>query len=187
MIIWLNANAVAIEAVASVVTVLVSIILAAITWRYVRLTSKLADVAKLQVQLQYQLQDTKRIRLLGITTQLLSVLKSLPSDQSDPEVDRRIRQSVSLQEFDFDGFCELAADVGVVASQWASRATPQIKYICQAVEGVRSTSFGERFDDYNRFAWREWSASMTFALEALRAINHELDELSLKEKASESN
>lgn len=43
---WLNANAPAIQAIAALASVLVTVALAIITWRYVRLTRDLVETAR---------------------------------------------------------------------------------------------------------------------------------------------
>ncbi len=49
---WLNHNAGSVQAATSVVTVVLTAVLVIVTWQYVRLTRRLADVATVQLKSQ---------------------------------------------------------------------------------------------------------------------------------------
>ena len=75
---WLDDNAGGIQAIATIVLVV-------ITWRYVLLTNRLANAADTQAQLKKESLNARRRELLGYVTRLQWVLKALTLDRSDTD------------------------------------------------------------------------------------------------------
>jgi hypothetical protein len=166
-------NSASIQAVSALVAAFASIVLVIITVRYVRLTSRLAHVAEMQVHMQRDAAKAERRVLFGMVTQLRQAVKSLPLD-SEPGADQRIRETVSLSDFSYDRFETLASKVSLVAQQWAARAVLDIKFQSQQTEAVRATPPGLGFN-YRGFQWPRWKASMEFVQMALDGICEELE------------
>ena len=78
MLQWLNLNSGAIQALTSVLTLAVTAVLAIITWRYVRLTKDLTDVARAQLRGEREALAARRRELRTLAAMLRKHLLTIP-------------------------------------------------------------------------------------------------------------
>lgn len=85
MLAWLNRNAAAIQAVASIASVLITVALVWISSRYVALTQQLARAAREQLRIQRQSAVSEAAQLLTLIDVFLGALAPLPDSETERE------------------------------------------------------------------------------------------------------
>jgi hypothetical protein len=128
---WLNLNAGAIQALSSVATVLLTAVLAGITWRYVKLTHRLLHG-------QLQASAARRRELRTQIAALKVFLDPLPSPD-----DQRLSRSIldhsnGLRGFSFNRFRELASEVSVEAGSQAVEVENHVAWLANLIREIRA-------------------------------------------------
>jgi len=143
---WLNPNSGAIQALTSVLTFVVTGVLAIITWRYVRLTKDLADVARAQLRGQHEAAAARLRELRTLSLILKTHLLRVPQ-QDDPRLSQAILiQVVEWGDFEFDRFRELASELSNTPGGQAAVAEDRTKWIGDLVHKIRATPRGIGYD-----------------------------------------
>jgi hypothetical protein len=171
---WLNQNAGAIQAIAAIVSLIVTFVLVVITGRYVRLTRTLAESANAQVRAQAEARDTRRHDLAANIGVLQRALASIPAGNV-PNVEQRIRNSIDWSDFDFGHFRTLASEVSRPAAHAAAEIESDMGRLQAIIAEIKSTPLGRGYD-WSRFPWAEWELIMHRKLQ--RAISTLLEETS---------
>jgi hypothetical protein len=179
---WLNLNSGAIQALASVLTLAVTGVLAIITWRYVRLTKDLADVARAQLQGQHEAAAARQRELRTLSEILRMHLLSIPVGD-DPRLSQAIlSQVVEWTDFDFDRLRALASELNEVAGGLAAIAENRMKWIGDLVHKIRATPPGIGYD-WSKFPRQEFNQAWVDAYAAAGRIIKSLDEIDGKPAA----
>jgi uncharacterized protein YukE len=169
MVDWLNHNAGAIEALTAIASLIVTGVLVGITWRYVRLTKKLAEAANAELLARTEAANARRRDLAANVQFLAKVVKSVPAvNRSD--FDRLIRNSIAWDEFDFGHFRALASEVSPDAAHAAAEIESQMRRIQAIIAEVKSTPTGRGYD-WSGFNWDEWEPRMRALKGALSSIS----------------
>src|SRR5215472_62818 len=157
---WLNANSAAIQALGSAATVLLTAVLAWITWRYVKLTQRLVSV-----QLSEAAARRRELRTqLDLVSGFLSELGS-PDDLRDLS-GSRVRA--------------LAAEVSGEAGHQAAVLELHVQWLLNLVRDIRSR--GAAAYDWSTFPNDEYATRRQSALDAFQRLSAEVS--SHEEKAS---
>ena len=90
MLFWLNRNAPAVQAIASIASVCVTLMLAFVTYRYVQLTQSLAEAAHEQLRMQRHSVASEGAQLLTLIDLLAGSIAKCPENQKDAEAIRGI-------------------------------------------------------------------------------------------------
>jgi hypothetical protein len=171
---WLNLNSGAIQALTSVLTLVVTGALAIITWHYVRLTKDLADVARAQLRGQQEASVARLRELRTLTAILHKHLLSIPQ-QDDPRLSEAILvQVVEWGDFQFDRFRALASELSNSDGAAAAVAEDRMKWIGDIVHKIRATPRGVGYD-WSRFPRGEFSQAWVEAFHAVLQILESLD------------
>jgi hypothetical protein len=96
---WLNDNSGAMQAIASVASVAVTIVLVIITARYVRLTKGLAEAANDELRRQNEASKARRRELASQIKFLRDVLATLPNPANWSHEDSLMRNSTGWDNF----------------------------------------------------------------------------------------
>jgi hypothetical protein len=162
---WLNANAAAIQALGSVATVLLTAVLAWITWRYVKLTQSLVSV---------QLGEaTARRRELRSQLDLISgFLREFPSPD-----ERRLSSVlggyfIDLRDLSGSRVRALAAEVSTEAGHQAAALEEHVTWLINLVRDIRSR--GPTYD-WSGFPKEEYKARVRSALDACERLSTEVE------------
>ena len=141
MIAWLNANSGAIQAIASLATLVVTLSLALLTAKYVKLTGLIAHAAA--EQSRHLTESSKRegqlarSALQAHAARLLAAISSIDG-QSPP--DSRIRQLSELSAGDIDQLEALARVISTEDLAHAALAALALKSILGLVQRVQATN-----------------------------------------------
>jgi len=168
---WLNANSAAIQALGSAATVLLTAVLAWITWRYVKLTQRLVSV---------QLGEAAaRRRELGTQIDLVSAFLSECRSPDDPGLSSAL-QGYFLDLRDLSGTrCRaLAAEVSPEAGHQAAALEEHVTWLINLVRDIRLR--GGAYD-WGTFPRDEYEARRRSGLDALQRLSTEVE--SREEKA----
>lgn len=163
MLQFLNSNAGAIQALASCASVLVTLALFIITYRYVRLTQSLAESARKQMSLQVGEREARRLQFTSLATALRELLKDLPHDQAQAE---QIRHARTWSDAMLTGLARLAAEIGPATAADAAVAVGHIRFLQERIESVKKT---DQFTgvDWLRFGWDHWLEALYRSREAI--------------------
>ena len=167
----LNRNAGGVQALAAVLSLAVTILLAAITWRYVVLTKVLADAAHAQLKLADEAARARRRELRSQIKLLNMILSTLPTERQ--QADRDMRQATSWDDRDLDRFQMLAAELGEIPGQHAALAVGAMKWLLERVEQVKATPLAVGVDSSD-FPWERWIEEVTRALDRIRDVSDAL-------------
>jgi hypothetical protein len=162
---WLNANAAAIQALGSAATVLLTAVLAWITWRYVKLTQSLVSV---------QLGEaTARRRELRTQLDLISgFLREFPSPD-EPRLSRALGgYFIDLRDLSGSRVRALAAEISAEAGHQAAALEEHVTWLINLVRDVRSR---EASYDWSGFPKQEYEARVRSALDALERLSTEME------------
>jgi len=168
---FLNRNAAAMQAVSSVVSVLVTVVLVWITAEYVKLTRSLAEAAHQNLEHQREAAQARRRHLHSLLKTLRFMLGQLPAD---PQHGEHIRRVPICENSDLSELQELSAQVGTQEGQEAALATVSMRWLRDRVEEVRAAEPPKGYD-WSRFPWDRWQVEYAFARDHLNVIWQAVD------------
>ena len=148
----MNQNAAAIQAVASILAVVLTGVLVIVTWQYVRLTARLAHVAHRQLEAQEAVVQARRRELLACLKLFRILLAGLPQTLEKAE---QIRMASSWDEGDLDKLQRLSAELDDVSGQHAALAVGSLRWLDERIADVKTTSVLQGVD-WSRFPWSQW-------------------------------
>jgi hypothetical protein len=169
----LNSNAGAMQAVASFLSVAVTLVLVIITARYVRLTKGLAEAANVEGIRQNEASKARKRDLASQIKFLRDAVATLPNATNWSHADALMRNSTGWENFDFGAFRRLAAEISDAASSGAASVETNMRWMADHVKAVKKTPLRMGYD-WNSFPQREWNNAMHDAPEALASILAEL-------------
>ena len=148
---WLNRNAAAVQALASVFSVIATIVLLRITREYVLLTQELARAAREQLRFQQRTAATEAAQLITLIDVFLGSLKRFPSDKAAGDA---LRTVALWKHPDVSNFGSLAAAV-LGSRPEVQRAIQRLNWLHTAVDRVQqSTKQGKV--NLGDFPWNDW-------------------------------
>lgn len=165
MLDWLNHNAAAVQALASVFSVVATVVLLRTTRQYVTLTQELARAAREQLRFQQRAVASESAQLKTLTEVFLGSLKRLPANESERDV---IRSVTLWKHADVTTFGSLAAS--------ALGSRPEVQRVIQRLNWLHATA--ERIqqtdpaaaDPWLQFSWNDWMRQLNEARVALEAV-----------------
>lgn len=134
----LNENAPAVQALASLATLIVTGVFARVTWRYVQLTNRLADAASEQLRFQQEATRAKWHELWGYVKLLNRALSELPDETRRATRDKDIRSAFLWDQSDLARFQSLAAQLGSLPGTNAALVVSSMSWLRDRVEEVRA-------------------------------------------------
>lgn len=166
---WLNSNSGAMQAIASVASVAVTVVLVFITARYVALTKGLAEAANAEAHRQIEASKARRRELASEIGFLRDALATLPNHTNWSHADAMMRNSTGWDDFDFGAFRKLSSEISDAASSGAATIESNMRWLADQVKAVKSTPTGTGYR-WDSFPVREWNNAMLAAPEALKSI-----------------
>lgn len=166
MLQWLARNAALVQAVDSIVSVLVTIILAWVTWQYVHLTGRLAESSDAQLSLLRASVSGRINALAGFTRMLRILVSELPKGPDNAE---RMRTAALWSGDNLAEFQRLASEHSRSAGNRAAVAVPSLRWLRERVETVKDIAPGESVA-WDGFPWHEWHEHRERAMVQLKAI-----------------
>ncbi len=164
---FLNSNAAAIQAIAALTTALVTMVLVLITWRYVRLTQRLAEAAKAELMFHEEAEAEKWRELNAYTKLIRDLLSGLPVREQDAE--RAMRQAASWEAGDLMRLQRLAARLDRLAGEHAAVVVTAMTWLGERLHEVKAADPSEGVN-WTKFPWSRWQREMNGARTALDAI-----------------
>ena len=167
MLVWLDTHAPAVQALAALATCILTAVLAFVTWRYVRLTTALAQAANAQIEAQRQAAAAQRLRFVQIAARLGIAVRSFPDDRNHS----KIRGAVLWRDEDVTQLTTLAAILGVPMVIDAETAAISLRWLADRVRCVKSL----RQDAMNagtRIPADEWAKHIKIARTTLAIIEN---------------
>jgi hypothetical protein len=165
MLAWFNHNAAAVQALASVCSVIATVVLLLITRRYVGLTQELARAAREQLRFQERTAASEAAQLVTLVDVFLGSLKRFPAVETEGD-DLR---AVSLwKHSDVSAFGSLAASV--------LGTRPEVQRAIQRLNWIQTTAEHAQQDGLNKdnpsheFPWEDWTRQIGEARTALQAV-----------------
>jgi hypothetical protein len=164
---FLNANAGAIQALASMVTAAVTVALVVVTWRYVHLAQRMADVAR-QELVFHEEAEAEKWRELNAQTKLLRVLLAgLPPATRRP--DALARHAASWEASDVARLQRLAARLDRTAGEQAASVVASMTWLSERLREIKDIDDSKRYD-WDAFPWDRWERELKTATHNLDAI-----------------
>ena len=158
---WLNANAAAIQALATAATVLLIAVLVAITWRYVRLTKRLVSVRMGEA--------AGRGRELRTQLHLISsFLRELRSPDDPGFAQAMLGYFHDLRDMSGLRVRDLAAEISTDAGHQAEVLEEHVTWLVNLVRDIRSRAGAY---DWSVFPKGEYEARVQSALDALQRLS----------------
>ncbi len=164
---FLNANAGAIQAVAALVSALVTVVLVYITWRYVRLTQRLAEAASAEMSFHEEAEAEKWRELNAYTKLIRSLISGLPAAEQGAV--RIMRQAPSWEPGDVMRLQRLAARLDRRAGERAAAVVTAMTWLGERLHEVK-TADPDAASDWSRFPWGRWRQEIERATRGLDAI-----------------
>lgn len=152
---WLDEHSGAVQALATLATLAVTIVLALFTAKYVRLTGRLADAAERQLAALAADKEYRRRRLAILVATLVAYMNGLPKDRAHAEQIRRFPLWTDAE----------LAELQALAAELEPRVMPRVTDIAEGMrylsqEAKRIRQINEALGvDWNRFDWVEWEAA----------------------------
>jgi len=175
---WLNHNAAAVQALASVFSVIATVVLLRITMQYVGLTQELARAAREQLRFQQRTVVSEAAQLTTLIDVFLGTLKRLPIAEND----RDTLRTVSIwKHADVSTFGSLAA-AALGPRPEVQRAIQRLNWIHSTTERVQGDPDGAK--QAQDFTWDDWTRQINEARAALQAVRG--DAQSAGDRAEES-
>jgi hypothetical protein len=165
---WLNRNAAAVQALASVFSVVATVVLLRITRQYVGLTQELARAAREQLRYQQRTVASEGAQLLTQIDVFLGSLKKFPAAEPDGEA---LREVSLWKHADVSTFGSLAASVLGTRSE-VQRAIQRLNWLHSTADRVQQTSRDEGYP-WHQFPWDDWKRQIEEARAALQAVRTE--------------
>ena len=151
-----------IQAAATVVQVLVTIILCWVTYKYVRLTHDLSETAERQLALMHETELHHRrgdlINLTSLTRRILKSLEELPAARGDNAGARLLYASLWRPE-EVGELRLLAAKAGPDFADKAEQPAVDLNWMLERIDPVRSEARGQGFQ-MGSFPWDEYAIRM---------------------------
>jgi hypothetical protein len=165
MLDWLNRNAAAVQALASVFSVAATLLLLRITRQYVGLTQELARAAREQLRIQQRSVASEAAQLMTLIDVFLGSLKRFPVGESDGEAIR----GVSLwKHADVSSFGTLASSLLGTRPE-VQRAIQRLNWLHSTADRVQQTARDTKYD-WKQFPWEDWKRQINEARTALQAV-----------------
>ena len=159
---WLNHNAAAVQALASVFSVIATVVLLSITRQYVGLTQELARAAREQLQRTVASESAQLTTLIDV---FLGSLKRLPTSEADGDA----LKSVSLwKHADVSTFGSLAASV-LGQRPELQRAIQRLNWIHSTADRVQQSDPKAAYP-WQEFPWGDWVRQIDGSARALQAV-----------------
>ncbi len=176
---WLDHHAAAVQALASIATVLITLGLAWITRKYVLLTQDLAVAAREQLRFQQHSERSDAAQLVTLIELCLGNLARLPAREEDSE---RLRDVSIWRHGDVSKFATLAATV-LGSSPPIHEAVQGLNAIRAKVDALRQAPGEQRVGP--SIQWSEWQREVAKTRAALRAVRDaaETAEVTLNERS----
>jgi hypothetical protein len=165
MLDWLNRNAPAVQAFASVCSVVATIVLLRITWQYVGLTQELAKAAREQLRFQERAAISEAAQLVTLVDVFLGNLKRFPTAETDGD---QLRAVPLWKHGDVTKFGSLAAAV-LGSRTEVQRAIQRLNWIGTTAERVQQAA-KDGADGLHDFPWQDWIRQIGEARTALQAV-----------------
>ena len=162
---WLNKNAAAVQALASVFSVITTIVLLGITRQYVKLTQELARAAREQLKFQERSFVSEGAQLVTLVDVFLGSLKRIPTKESEGD---QLRTASLWKHSDVTTFGSLAATVLGTRTE-VQRAIQRLNWIRTTAEKVQQAAQGDDHP-WQDFAWDDWNRQVGEARTALQAV-----------------
>ncbi len=161
---WLNANAAAIQALGSAAAVLLTAVLAWITWRYVKLTQRLVSV-------QLGEAAARRRELLSQLDLISGFLRELRAPDELQLSGANFGYFNDLRDLSGSRVRALAAEISAEAGHQAAVLEEQGQWLINLVRDVRSR--GPSYD-WSVFPREEYKARVRSALDAFERLSTEV-------------
>jgi hypothetical protein len=149
---WLNRNAPAVQALASIASVLLAVALVWITGRYVRLTRDVAKAAQEQLRYQKQSGESDVARLLTMVKIFRVAVREFPDQQQDAE---RIRDVPLWKHGEVSTLASLAPTV-LGRDAHVHHTVQALNWLRDKADEVQQTKRDEGYQ-WNAFPWTEWT------------------------------
>ena len=170
VIAFLNQNSAAIQAAASLLSLLVTAILAFITWRYVQLTKSIAVATQRTVGLNEEAQQTRERQLDALLSMIEQRLKVLPDDQGHAE---EIRGATTWDSQTLFELQQLAGAEGHDPGQEVATLIARLRWLDEQILAVKNTS-ARTGVDWGGFPWPRWREELLKARSEIPAIRIDL-------------
>jgi hypothetical protein len=165
MLDWLNRNAPAVQAFASVCSVVATIALLRITWQYVGLTQELARAAREQLRFQERAVMSEAAQLVTLIDVFLGTVKRFPTAEADSD---QLRAVALWRHGDVTKFGSLAASV-LGSRPEVQRAIQRLNWIGTTAEHVQQAA-KDGGNGLHDFPWEDWTRQIGEARTALQAV-----------------
>ncbi len=152
ILMYLNSNSSAIQALSSILTFLATIILAIITWRYVVLTRFIATTAGDELRMKQENKAAQERRLLMLVRSFNERIASLPCDEANRE---QIRKAVSWDNREIETMRVLVAGIPHLSGGNVSSLCDRLKWIKEQIDLVKLSNARIGFD-WGLFSWNQW-------------------------------
>jgi len=167
---WLNNNAPAVQAIAAVVSVLVTTVLAFITWRYVRLTGELSETARQELHfLKGERAAQKQEARQHLLTLILHLRKIANQFSGGPSQGEQIRKVTLWSDSSLDDLRSLAVAFGPTVADLAAEASRHLSTIAELAISVQQTPRATGVD-WIRFDWTRWKQAIEGAERCLVSL-----------------
>lgn len=160
MLVWLDAHAPAVQAIATLV-------LLGITAWYASLTRTISRAAAAGAEVQRQAALAQRLRFLGVVGLIEHHLVRLPDDRNGA----KMRQATLWSENDVAQLLALAPNVSALAVTDAASAALSLRWLAKQVRFVQEQPLGLGVDP-ERIPERDWAEHLKLARGALVSIDN---------------
>lgn len=162
---WLNRNAAGVQALASVCSVLATLVLLRITKQYVGLTQELARAAREQLRFQERSAASEAAQLVTLVDVFLGSLKRFPTAATEGE---QLRAVSLWKHSDVTTFGSLAATVLGTRTE-VQRAIQHLNWIRGTAEQAQQSAQQEGYR-WQEFPWDDWGRQIAAARTSLQAV-----------------
>ncbi len=162
----LNSNAAAIQAVAALTTSLVTVVLVFITWRYVRLTQRLAEAASAEMSFHEEAEAEKWRELNAYTKLIRGLIAGLPTGEAG--AGRVMRQAASWEPGDLARLQRLAARLDRRTGERAAAVVTSMTWLGERLRDAKADDAEDH--DWSKFPWDRWRRELQTARDGLDAI-----------------
>lgn len=166
MLDWLAANATLVQAISSIVSVMVTVALAVITYEYVRLTQRMAESSDAQLMILRASVSAKINALAGYVKTLRILVDELPDTLADAD---RLRTAATWTSDNLAEFQRLASEHSRRAGERAAIVVPSLRWVRDRVDTVKAAKPGESVA-WDAFLSDQWTSHKQRASLELEAI-----------------
>jgi len=149
-----------------------TMVLVAVTWRYVRLTKQLVDTNRDQLadlRKHHAATDLRERRYLAsVAGRIVRCLEELPVGPRD-NPDPKVRGAMLWSEEDVQDVEITSAGLQSDLAGKAANASRSALWLLAQIKRVRAVDPRQGYD-WNRFPWDEWTQNLATALGGLRAV-----------------